>query len=387
MRFTDDIPVITVTLLILLPLVLYIYYKKKHSYWLNRNVPFLEPSIPFGNIGAFVLRKTSLMRLLRDLYFECKLKGHKYTGIYLYARKALFISDPRLIKRILTTDFHYFHDRDIYYDEKNDPVTANLISLTGQKWKNLRAKISPTFTSGKLKTMFHTIFHCAEELSSVLHKCTNGPVEIKDLLTRFTTDVIGSCAFGIECNSLKDPNTEFRKYGKKVTRQGVTDVIKLVIYRNFPRLAKFMKLRVISADVSNFFIDVVRQTIDHREQNSVVRNDFMQLLIQLKNNGQLEADDTLKISKNLSDFKLSFNEIAAQSFLFFIAGYESSSTVTSFALYELAVHEDMQQRLREEILRVRSKYGGKITYEGIMEMAYMEQIISGNLLHVCVNIH
>lgn len=379
MQFTDDIPVIMVTLLILLPLVLYIYYKRKHSYWLNRNVPFLEPSIPFGNLGAFVLRKTSIMRLLRDFYFECKLKGHKYTGIYLYARKALFISDPRLIKQILTTDFHYFHDRDIYYDEKNDPVTANLISLTGQKWKNLRAKISPTFTSGKLKTMFHTIFHCAEELSSVFHKYTNGPVEIKDLLTRFTTDVIGSCAFGIECNSLKDPNTEFRKYGKKVTRQGVTDVIKLVIYKNFPRLAKFMKLRVISADVSNFFIDVVKQTIDHREQNSVVRNDFMQLLIQLKNNGQLEDDDNLKISKNLSDFKLSFNEIAAQSFIFFLAGYESSSTVTSFALYELAVHEDMQQRLREEILRVRSKYDGKITYEGIMEMSYMEQIILGNL--------
>lgn len=379
MQFTDDIPVIMVTLLILLPLVLYIYYKRKHSYWLNRNVPFLEPSIPFGNLGAFVLRKTSIMRLLRDFYFECKLKGHKYTGIYLYARKALFISDPRLIKQILTTDFHYFHDRDIYYDEKNDPVTANLISLTGQKWKNLRAKISPTFTSGKLKTMFHTIFHCAEELSSVFHKYTNGPVEIKDLLTRFTTDVIGSCAFGIECNSLKDPNTEFRKYGKKVTRQGVTDVIKLVIYKNFPRLAKFMKLRVISADVSNFFIDVVKQTIDHREQNNVVRNDFMQLLIQLKNNGQLEDDDNLKISKNLSDFKLSFNEIAAQSFIFFLAGYESSSTVTSFALYELAVHEDMQQRLREEILRVRSKYDGKITYEGIMEMSYMEQIILGNL--------
>lgn len=38
-------------------------------------------------------------------------------------------------------------------------------------------------------------------------------IDIKDILARYTTDVIASCAFGVEANSLKDPNSEFRESG------------------------------------------------------------------------------------------------------------------------------------------------------------------------------
>lgn len=68
----------------------------------------------------------------------------------------------------------------------------------------------------------------------------------------------------------------------------------------------------------------MRETIEHREKNSVIRNDFMQLLIQLKNHGKLEGE-------SIEVGKLSINEIAAQSFIFFAAGYETSSTAMSFA--------------------------------------------------------
>jgi hypothetical protein len=38
----------------------------------------------------------------------------------------------------------------------------------------------------------------------------------QDLLARFTTDIIASCAFGININSVANPNDQFRAMGRKM---------------------------------------------------------------------------------------------------------------------------------------------------------------------------
>ena len=58
---------------------------------------------------------------------------------------------------------------------------------------------------------------------------------------------------------------------------------------------------------------------------------------------------------------LSMNSLAAQVFVFFVAGFETSSTTMMFCLYELSLHQDIQDRLREEIDVVLQKHDGKLT--------------------------
>jgi cytochrome P450 family 6 len=60
-----------------------------------------------------------------------------------------------------------------------------------------------------------------------------------------------------------------------------------------------------------------------------------------------------------------------------IAGYETSAGTLTFALYELALHPEIQQSLRAEILQVLSKHDGKLTYDGVQEMSYMDRVVSG----------
>jgi cytochrome P450 len=74
---------------------------------------------------------------------------------------------------------------------------------------------------------------------------------------------------------------------------------------------------------------------------------------------------------------LSMNCLAAQVFVFFLGGFETSSTTMTFCLYELSLHQDIQDRLREEIDVVLQKYDGKLTYEGIQEMEYLDKVVSG----------
>jgi len=67
----------------------------------------------------------------------------------------------------------------------------------------------------------------------------------------------------------------------------------------------------------------------------------------------------------------------AQALTFLLAGYDTSASTLSFALYELALHPEIQQNLRAEILQVFSKHGGKLTYDGIQDMSYLDRVVSG----------
>lgn len=67
------------------------------------------------------------------------------------------------------------------------PTAAHLFNLGGTKWKNLRAKISPTFTSGKLKGMFQTLVDCSLLLEKFIKEHDNRePIDIKYVLSNYT---------------------------------------------------------------------------------------------------------------------------------------------------------------------------------------------------------
>lgn len=113
-------------------------------------------------------------------------------------------------------------------------------------------------------------------------------------------------------------------------------------------------------------MNLIKSTVDYKKKNNVVRKDFMQLLIDL-------MDD--------KEDPVTFNELAAQCFVFFITDYDTSSSTISFALYEMALNREIQTRAREEVLSVLEQHNGKWTYDGIMEMKYLQQVIDGHYFH------
>ncbi|GLV36691.1 Cytochrome P450 6a21 [Carabus blaptoides fortunei] len=124
------------------------------------------------------------------------------------------------------------------------------------------------------------------------HIKTKEALDIKDIFARLTTDTIGSCAFGLDCNSLKDPDTEFRRYGKKVFSFNFKDAILNILANDWPFILKLFKIPLTSQDVTDFFMNALKQTVDYREKNKVHRRDFLDLLIRLKNNQSVLDDLT-----------------------------------------------------------------------------------------------
>lgn len=235
--------------------------------------------------------------------------------------------------------------------------------------------------------MFPIFTACSKLLQDLLntYAAARDPVDIKRVMNRFSTDIIGSCAFGLECNSLKDEGSMFTKYCVRVLEPSLLSLLKSCLILMFP--AEFLKkfsLRRTNREVEKFFMNMTKETADFREKNNIHRNDFMDLLLQLKNWGQISDDADFQIENNASfkesDGRLSFNEIAAQCYVFFLAGFETSSTTMTFAFYELAKNQDIQDKLRHEILTVMRKHDDKLTIEALSEMTYLDKVIYGKFM-------
>ncbi|KAL7026340.1 hypothetical protein ACKWTF_013873 [Chironomus riparius] len=191
-------------------------------------------------------------------------------------------------------------------------------------------------------------------------------VEIKTVLADFMTDVIGNVAFGLEMNAIEDPDSKFRQTTKKVflAQNFFAKVLLLTTFRN---IARKLGLKLLTTDITDFFREIVKETVEYRRENKVERNDVLNLLMKIGTEGR-EGEEELTI-----------DEIAAQCFIFFIAGHETSSSATTYALYKLALHMELQDKLRNEIKSVLAKHENKVTYEAMLEMKYLDMVVNETL--------
>lgn len=130
-------------------------------------------------------------------------------------------------------------------DNKLLLLIGHLFSLEGTAWRNLRVKLTPTFTSGKMKMMYPLMVACGKEMEQVVkeHAKIGDSIEMKELTARYSTDIISSCAFGIEANSLKNPKASMREMGRKIFEPSWSMVIRNMIGFLVPDLAKLVNVR------------------------------------------------------------------------------------------------------------------------------------------------
>ena len=132
--------------------------------------------------------------------------------------------------------------------------------------------------------MFPLVVECAGNLEKFLDRVAdNGePVECREMAAKFTTDVIGSCAFGISMNALEDEDSEFRKMGRQVFTPTFQVLMRDACRQFAPSLFQIIGKYLHSPKVDNFFIGLVRDTMKYREQNDVTRPDIINMLMELK---------------------------------------------------------------------------------------------------------
>lgn len=100
-------------------------------------------------------------------------------------------------------------------------------------------------------------------------------VEMKDIFTRYANDVFATCAFGIVIDSLADRKNKFYTLGRETLDIHSVTILKLIVIKIFPGLARRFCITLLSRKVTDFFKQVVPDSIKVREEKGIVRPDFI----------------------------------------------------------------------------------------------------------------
>lgn len=189
-------------------------YFQKLNYWRSHGVK----NISFIRLISNVLKR-QMGVALGEIYQQLYEEKEPFKVALSPFITVIILQDVELIKDVMIKQFQNFPERG-FYTNHQDPLSTNLIRLEYEWWRPLRQKLTPVFSPAKMQAIFPTLLKVTElfanKLKTTMEEEENGEVAIYDLCARFTTDVVGSVAFGIEFNSLEDPNSQARRQGLKL---------------------------------------------------------------------------------------------------------------------------------------------------------------------------
>ncbi|XP_078051449.1 cytochrome P450 6k1-like, partial [Augochlora pura] len=347
----------------------YMYATRNFKYWAKRGVPEMPPTPFFGNFGECLMMKKPSQEFAKELHWH--FKGEPYAGFYIFDMPFFLVRDPELVKHVMVKDFSAFVDRYASSD-KSDPIgSANLFLMNSPRWKVVRAKLTPLFTSGRLKKMFDLMLVVADELDRLLEDLdltTPKVIEMKDLAANFTTDLIATTIFGLQVNSLRDPKTIFREQGRRMLDYNFFRAMEFIVIFFMPHLVKYYRAKFFGKETTAFFRAIFSEVMNQRIESGEKRNDLIDLLVELKKTHDEEG--------TVDGLKFTDDDWLAQAVTFYAAGFETTSSAMAFGLHELALNMDIQKTLRTEILKALDQTEGKITYEMIMTLPYLDMVVS-----------
>ncbi|XP_035430624.2 cytochrome P450 6B6-like [Spodoptera frugiperda] len=346
----------------------YLRGRYNENYWRKRGTVFYKRNKTFGPLLEFMTGERPLFQVFNELYW--RYENEPVVGMGSLDSPVLYVKDPTNIQFITQTNFQNFSHRGITVLEE-DYLANNVLFLHGPKWKVIRQKLTPIFTTTKLKNMFYIIDKSAQDFVEHLKQ---HPEKLKgdtyEHLSHFCTAALAAAVFGISTKSTFD--SPFREMARQALTPTLFSNIRFAINSVSDKLFAALRLKFFK-DQEGFFIGAIKEVLKQRRTDSTVRHDFIDLCLDLQKNGPM-VDNESGYSVEPTD-----EVMAAQAFFFFLAGIDPTTAGMFGPLYELGRHPEIQKRVQDEVDAIFEKYGGKLTYDAVLELKFTECVLNEGL--------
>ncbi|ESO05035.1 hypothetical protein HELRODRAFT_99365 [Helobdella robusta] len=256
-------------------------------------------------------------------------------GIVEFDTAVIITKDLDLIKEVYFNSSKTFSGRRKLFLRKW--MRYSLVDQEGSEWKRIRNLLTPFFSTSKLKNNLSLVNCCCKTFIGHLEKMSyqQGPIDVLSLSAAFTLDFICSSAFGLQVDSQRDgdagENGTLLTTLRKLTNLNFDDPLVFICF-TFPFMSPILEFFGVSMFPSGFleyFETFVDQIIRER-LNSKDKQVNMHIY-------------------HIYSVGLTREEILAQTLIFVLAGYDTTSRTLTFALYSLAINPEVQEKVYKEI--------------------------------------
>ncbi|CEF69902.1 Cytochrome P450 4V2 [Strongyloides ratti] len=254
------------------------------------------------------------------------------------------------------------------YEFFSDLLGEGLITSDGEKWKERRKLITPTFHFNMLKTYLN-IFNNESKImvKNIENFASNKEeVDVINYSKKLTLDIICEAAMGVKLNAQNDSKNFYLE-----ASHNLTELFLNFFVNSFNRFSLFY----------NLFGDGIEKNRNIKIMNKFTNNVIKQKSIEFMKNNNLPKDNTflsnlliLKNEKNLSD-----EDIREEVNTFMFAGHDTTATLISFLWWALACHQDIQENVYQEIYSIFGKEERDVEPEDLPKLDYLDMVIKETL--------
>lgn len=278
---------------------------------------------------------------------------------------------PKNVKHILKTNFENYPKGLDNYDKLVDLLGGGIFNADGMDWYHQRKISSHMFTATLFKEhIWVVVRRNARMLRDIFEASADKdrPVDVFNLMNRFTLDTIGEIGFGKCIGSLEDPSSPFLRSFDRAQQ--------ICFWRFLNPLWKLFRCLGVGSE---------RETCEHFGRlDAYTKSVVRELCNALASKGSGVAWADIEARKSFLGLFLEDaqqrGETLSEGYLrdltlnFLIAGRDTTAQALSWTLFCLSQHPDAEARARQEVIEICGIRGP--AYEDMPQLCYLQAVIS-----------
>ncbi|GMT21525.1 hypothetical protein PFISCL1PPCAC_12822, partial [Pristionchus fissidentatus] len=224
------------------------------------------------------------------------------------------------------------------YDILAPWLGRGLMLAGGDQWRARRKLLNPSFNFGMLLEYTETMNTHSRVLVDVLDAHTNKEFDIYPFMKRCTLDIICDVAMAKDLDSLHNPDQPYVKAISRVMALCIEANMKPYLWSAIgKKLCGWQKEHDENVKIAHAFTEqVIAERMESIAKGEEVKQkDFLDLLITENSRGNLTME-----------------EVHAETETFMFGGHDTTSATLGWALWCLANHPEIQERVHDELKSV-----------------------------------